>query len=127
MDNREGRYHLVISGLKLAACDFEDQVKSLPSFVCHEDEVANTYSDGCLLVPQLIREGMIPTELWTAFDALDQHFADMPKNELVWSLEGLQTQPEWQRAREMARSILGKLNIEPGLPNFDGIAYVPSK
>jgi hypothetical protein len=127
MDNREGRFHLVISGLKLVACEFEDQMKSLPSFVCHEDEVANTYSDGCLLVPQLIREGIIPTELQAAFDSLDQHFTDMPKSKLVWSLEGLETQPEWQSAREMARSILGKLNIELGLPNFDGINYVPSK
>ena len=53
------QYKALLNSLKLVACSFEEQKKSLPEFVDVKDEVLNTFFEGFLLLPSLIENNYL--------------------------------------------------------------------
>ncbi len=114
--------------ISLLASDAQWQIASFPDFVCVPDEIA------------LANENLVDWLQWNTYEGsaevvdclakINERFDDMSDkpNNGTWTLEGLETEPDWQEIRQMARAVAEKV----GLPfnvvvTFEGVTYVPSE
>lgn len=67
-----GLYKIIIESLRLVASLSDVQFKSLPKFVKLPDEIALTYHDAYLLVPQLDEEFSFSFETLYLLKSLDE-------------------------------------------------------
>ncbi|RME59610.1 hypothetical protein D6779_03840 [Candidatus Parcubacteria bacterium] len=117
---------MLVDALQLVAAPAEEQVSSLPDFVCVTDEIAMTFGDAYLLVPQLERAGLVPPDAAALLKHLDDYFEAIPKDESLAKVESLDSHPFWAGARTLAEKALRLLGEERRPPNFSGIKWVKS-
>ena len=72
------------------------------------DELALSFEDGHLLLPQWVSAGWLPVEATPHFAAVDAALSDMSGAEHahLWTVEALRDTPEWARVRELAARAL---------------------
>lgn len=118
------QYSLLLDSVLLVAASADDQVSALPDFVCVTDEVASTFGDAFLLVPQLERAGLVAAEAAHALRALDEFFERMPDDRPLAEPESLKDHPFWTEARRLAGIALNKLGEERRPPQLSGTEWV---
>ena len=120
----EQQYKIVVEGVRLVALDAARQIAILPEFVVPSDEIATTFSDGYLLVPQLRRRNLINEEAAAKLKVLDDWFEEMPTDGSIVSNESLQEHDFWKTARELARKALASLKEERCEPDLSHVFWV---
>lgn len=72
------------------------------------DELANDWNDICLLLPQLVQQGLLPPERANAVLELDRHFEKMSSrhDEYLWTLDAMRRDEDWEQVRDKARGML---------------------
>ena len=118
------QYSLLVDALRLVAISAEAQIASLPDFVCVTDEVATTFGDAYLLVPQLERGGLVSTAAAVALERLDDFFEAMPEDDALAEPESLSSHPFWAKARTLAADSLRLLDEEVRPPELSTIRWV---
>lgn len=120
----EDQYAMLIAALRLVAASSEEQVSLLPDFVCVTNEVATTFGDAYLLVPQLERAGLVSPDAAAALKRLDDYFEAMSEDESFADVESLGTHPFWADSRTLAAESLRLLGEEGRPPDLSGIKWV---
>jgi hypothetical protein len=120
----EDQYRLLVEALRLMAASPEEQVSSLPDFVCVADEVATTFGDAYLLMPQLERAGLVSQDAALATRRLDDLFEAIPKDGSLADQESFTTHPFWSQARSLAAEALQRLGEETRPPDLSAITWV---
>lgn len=121
---KDDQHRLLVEALRLVAASAEEQLSLLPDFVCVTDEVATTFGDAYLLVPQLQRAGLVSPAAAAALKSLDDFFVAMPKDASIGETESLGSDPFWARARTLAAESLRLLNEEQRPPDLAGVTWV---
>jgi hypothetical protein len=103
---------MLVDGLRLLAASAAEQVAALPPYVCIPDELILTFSDAYLLVPQLVREGIVSLDAAAALGELDDHLEAMPAD--LSESSGLESHPFWSEARVLAGAALQSLGRADG-------------
>ena len=113
--NLDQQYSTAINSIRLVAAPYETQKLSLPQFVAVSDEIANTFSNAYLLMPQLIISGKINLETASKIKHLEETFSMMTRTESVWNDSSLKAENVWQDCRSQAIAILQSLEeiVEP--------------
>ncbi|REJ94637.1 MAG: hypothetical protein DWQ35_07860 [Planctomycetota bacterium] len=119
----EQQYHSLVESVRLIAASKEEQLSALPDFVSATDEIAGCYGDAYLLVPQLVRGGLIRVEAVESLKRLDDWFEDMPVDGSIASVASLDTHEFWERARQLAADALSKLGEDKRPPNLSHIFW----
>ena len=72
------------------------------------DELALSFEDGHLLLPQRVSAGWLAVEAIQHFAAVHAALSDMSGAERahLWTVEALRDAPEWARARQLAARAL---------------------
>ena len=117
------QYNLLIESLLLAAASASEQVSALPDFVVVTDEVASTFGDAFLLVPQLERAGLASRDAVTTLQELDEHFKHTP-DDTIASPSSLHDHPYWEKARRLATDALAKLGEEKRPPKLQDATWI---
>jgi hypothetical protein len=120
----EDQYALLVDALRLVAASPEQQVSSLPDFVCVTDEVSSMYLDAHLLVPQLEGAALVPAQAVAAINLLAAHFEAMPDEVPLVDAERAGSHPFWADARALATESLRLLGEERRPPTFAGVTWV---
>lgn len=120
----ESQYHLLVDALRLVAASAKEQIPLLPDFVCVTDEVATTFGDAYLLVPQLKHAGLVSPEAALAIGRLDEFFEAMPEDGTLATPESLSTHSFWSQARSLATEALERMGEEKRSPDLSGITWV---
>lgn len=121
------QYQLLVDALRLVAASPEEQVSSLPDFVCKTDEVVLTFGDAYLLVAQLQRAGFVSSDAAVGLKRLDAHLEAMPTDKSLAEAESLGTHAFWEQARTLAGEVLQLLGEEKRPPDLSGTTWVRSK
>ncbi len=114
----------VIESLRLVAAPVSVQLSVLPGFVSPTDEVATTFGDAYLLVPQLVRADLIKPEAAERISRLDRWFATMPTDGSVADPATLGNHRFWGTARKLAVAALEALGAEVRPPNLSHISWI---
>jgi hypothetical protein len=120
----EQQYASLVESLQLVAATYSEQCQALPDFVDVTDEVGTTFGDAYLLVPQLVRGGMVSKEAAISLKELDDWFCEMPKDGSIVGLENLKNHEFWKHARILARYALGAIKENRRPPNLQHIHWV---
>ena len=126
----EGFLQRLVDALRLAASDYETQVRALPpDQVCTADEIAITYGDSFLLAGQILSAGLITQRQYDELKALDGFFSAMSGQEHaeLWTLDALREGAEWMEVRTRARKLLDVLGVAHAPPDLSWIVFVPSR
>jgi len=118
------QYDLLIGSVLLVAASADEQVSTLPDFVVVTDEVATTFGDAFLLVPQLERAGLVSSEAASALRELDEYFESMPDDDRLADPASLHDHPFWEEARRLATDALAKLGEAKRPPKLPGTTWV---
>lgn len=108
----------------MVAAAADEQVSSVPDFVVVTDEVATTFGDAFLLVPQLECAGLVSTDAVNALRELDGHFERMPDDDRLADTASLYDHPFWEEARRLAIQALAMLGEQKRPPSLSGITWV---
>lgn len=114
----------LIESLQLLAAPAELQLSILPNFVIATDEIATTFGDSYLLVPQLVRHGYIGVDAADQLAKLDSWFVDLPNDGSISDPESLKSHEFWASARILATETLKLLNEELRPPDLSNINWV---
>ena len=114
---------MLLESIRLVAAPFEVQKKSLPDFVNLVDEVATTFGDAYLLVPQLIRAGLISSGAANAIKLLDDHLANMAAVTQPSRAASVLTNSSWEEARTLARKALKEMGEEATIPTLGHLKW----
>ena len=89
-------YRQLIEAIRLVAVSYDDQVTCLPSFVHMPDEIALSYNDRYLLVPQFIDQGLLRKEDIGELVEIDALFERLSgsHNASWWTLSAMESDPE---------------------------------
>jgi len=120
----EDQYRQLVDSVLLVAASADEQVSSLPTFVVVTDEVATTFGDAFLLVPQLESAGLVSTDAASALRELDNHFEGMPDDDRLADPASLRDHPFWEDARRLAMDALAKLGEDKGPPRLSRITWI---
>lgn len=118
------QYEFVVDSLQLVAADADAQIAAVPKFASPTDEVATTFGDAYLLVPQLVRARMVPEVAAEAMRGLDEWFGQMPTDGSVAEASTLGSHPFWSRARSLARKALAIMNVPLRPPQQSHISWM---
>ncbi len=118
------QYTLLVDSVLLVAASAEEQVSALPDFVCVTDEVATTFGDAFLLVPQLEGAGLVGINAAHAPMTLDEFFEQMPDDPDLAEPESLQNHAFWAEARRLAGLALNELGEKKRPPELSGTEWV---
>lgn len=119
---KEEIYKKLIESLKLVASSANIQTKSLPQFVVITDEIALTYHDAFLMLPQL--KNMIPIAVIDKLQKLDCLFDEMSEFESLWSIESLKEHVCWEECRALAKESLDALGVKYSEPDLSFMSFV---
>ncbi len=119
----EQKLQTVIESLRLVAAPASVQLSVLPDFVSPTDEIATTFGDAYLLVPQLLRAGLINSKAAECISRLDEWFANMPMDGSIADPETLKNHAFWETARKLAAATLEALVEEVRDPNLSHISW----
>jgi hypothetical protein len=120
---------MVVDALRLAALPADQQVSVLPDFVHVPDEIAMTYDDAWVLVPQIKEAKLLNDEQYEALARLDRHFEEMVSatdGDPLWTIEAMQVDDRWAKSRQLAEDALRALGRAPEPPHLSGITWVPA-
>ncbi len=120
----EQQLRSVIESLRLVAAPAPVQLAVLPDYVSPTDEVATTFGDAYLLVPQLLRAQAIPPEAAKRMAELDAWFANMPKDGSIADPKTLETHSFWNTARQLAKAALDELGEDACSPDLSHISWI---
>jgi len=120
----EQQLRSVIESLRLVAAPAPVQLAVLPDYVSPTDEVATTFGDAYLLVPQLVRAQAIPPAAAKRMAELDAWFASMPKDGSLADPETLETHSFWNTARQLAKAALDELGQDACSPDLSHISWI---
>ena len=123
MDSKD-IYVELVQILKLIALSPEKQIQILPDFVDVPDEIALAYDDIYLMIPQIVKEKVISIRIHKLLEDLNQLFNDMSGNTFFWSMEYFKNGESWKNIRQLASSILEKLDEANDIPNVGFIQWV---
>lgn len=124
--SQEQQYSILVQSLRLVAASPQDQRAAMPDFVSVTDEVATTFGDAFLLVPQLERVGRVGDRCTTYMRRLDAHLGAMPHEEVA-DPASLDDHPFWAEARRLAREALASLGEAVSLLDLRHLAWLPSR
>lgn len=124
MTTRKEFFRRLIEALRLLSASYDVQKSSLPDFVHVPDELALIFDDCFLLIQQFIETEKINDDQITKLRAIDQTLHHMTKSRGVWTLEGLETMPEWQEVRYLARLALDSFSKTYKSPDLYWLQYV---
>ena len=96
----------------------------MPHFVDVANEIAQSYDDAWVLVPQIREAGLLTEEQYASLVRIDRHFSEM--SESLWTTDAVREHPHWQHSRELAAEALSLLGRSPGRPRFEGITWIPA-
>jgi hypothetical protein len=118
----ETKFAYLLQVIQLAAADYEIQIQSFPNFVHVPDEIAILLADSIFILdepglPELAKTGVIDK-----IRELDQYFINLPKEKFTF--DALQTSQDWEKARQVAKSILDELGLEKEKPNLDWVKFI---
>lgn len=83
---------MLVSSLQLVALPAPAQRRSVPNFVCIEDEVSCGFGEAFLLVPSLAASALLSPETECKLRDLDAHFSAMPRSDADFmSADGFDT------------------------------------
>ena len=119
----ERQLRSVIESLQLVAAPASVQLSVLPEFVSATDEVATTFGDAYLLVPQLVRAGRISPDAAACISRLDAWFAGMPTDGSVADAATLESHEFWETARKLAVDALTALGEKARKPDLSHIFW----
>jgi len=117
------QYDSLVESLRLVAAPYDEQVAAVPAFADLADEVATTFGDAYLLVPQLVRRGFVSEGAAGAIKRLDDWFCEMPRDGSVAGNNSLRYSPFWSAARVLACEALAALKEEMRPPDLRHIFY----
>ncbi|WP_316834524.1 hypothetical protein [Pedobacter nutrimenti] len=112
-------YFKLVKSLRLVASPFDTQIKSMPDFVVIPDEIALTFYDSYLLTNRLKEENLISARSFDLLSELNTLFDEMSNNQMLWDLNSLRNNENWNRCRNMALQILDELDENYDTPNLD--------
>lgn len=112
-------YFKLVKSLRLVASPFDIQIKSMPDFVVIPDEIALTFYDSYLLTNRLKEENLISARSFDLLSELNTLFDEMSNNQMLWDLDSLRNNENWNRCRNMALQILDELGENYDTPNLD--------
>lgn len=118
---------IFVDGVLLLGLDVEQQLASLPDFVPLADELALTFDDGYILLPQLVEAGLVSAEAAALADELSETFDAMggeENYEAYWTEQKVADSPEWAAIRSKARALLEMLGETLRPPGLAGVTYV---
>lgn len=115
---------MLVDGLRLLAASAAEQVEALPRYVCVTDELILTFSDAYLLVPQLVRAGVVSRDAAAALKKLDDHLEAMPADERLSEASSLEFHEYWAQARALAATALHCMNQAVGPVALRHVTYV---
>lgn len=118
------QYNLLVDSVLLVAATADEQVSLFPEFVVVTDEIATTFGDASLLVPQLKRARLVSTEAAEALRELDDHFERMPDDDRLADPASLRDHPFWEEARRLATEAIAKLGEQKRALQLSGITWV---
>lgn len=121
---REQQLTSIIESVKLVAAPHEIQIAALPKFVLVTDEIALTFGDAYLLVPQLVTSGLIDPIAARALKDLDDWFDQMPQDGSVVDTKSLESHEFWKTARRLAATALNALGHQISPPNLSHVKWV---
>jgi len=125
--NLEAQYQFLIESLRLVAASPEEQVNALPDFVCVADEIATTFGDAFLLVPQLEQADLVSKAAVEVLRRLDSLFESGEGVEELAEPEMLRTHESWAEARRLAGEALDALEEERRLPVLSHITWIQGR
>jgi hypothetical protein len=99
----------------------------LPEFVHAPDEIALTYHDAWLLVPELREAGLVAGIELEVFAELDRLFDEMTEaddRDTLWTIQAMYADDRWASARELALTALEHLGFAPAPATVRGTAWV---
>lgn len=120
----EQQYNSLVESLRLIASSADEQLATLPDFVSATDEIATTFGDAFLLLPQLREARKIAPAATEAIIELDDWFSSMPRDGSIIDAASLKSHSFWERARELAVEALRKLGEDRKNPNLEHISWV---
>jgi predicted RecB family nuclease len=120
----DDQYRLLVDALRLVAAAPETQIAMLPDFVCVTDEVATTFGDAYLLIPQLRQAALVSSDAAEAIKRLDDFLGSMPADESLAETESRNTHDAWAEARVLAADALRLLDEEERPPDLSGKTWV---
>jgi len=112
-------YFKLVKSLRLVASPFDIQIKSMPDFVVIPDEIALTFYDSYLLTNRLKEENLISARSFDLLSELNTLFDEMSNNQMLWDINSLRNNENWNRCRNMALQILDELDENYDTPNLD--------
>lgn len=121
---------MMIDAIRIIASDFEVQVKAFPDFVFVPDEVVSTFDETFLLFDQVIDANLVDFAQIRAVNEINDYFEKMNNKKVEdnqWTLEAMQTSPDWQHLRLLAKNALALFGSSDNKPNLGWVTYVKNK
>ncbi|MDD6209893.1 MAG: hypothetical protein PUB21_04725 [Bacteroidales bacterium] len=118
-------YNTLVQSLRLVASPADIQIKSLPDFVCIADEIALTYDETYVLLPQIAEEDKRFTpQVMETLKELDRLFGEMSEDKTLWDIDQLKENLKWEKSRLLAYEALQLLGEPYEFPDLGYISYV---
>ena len=111
------QYKTVINSLKLLSLSLNEQEAYLPEFADVPDDVLSSFENAFLLLPPLIEDNNFSNN--SIASILRLH------NKIQWCMRNVDlddfSNVEWNNIRQMAKEVLGTLDISLDKPDLDSI------
>jgi hypothetical protein len=117
-------YKELINSLRLVALPFDDQLASLPSFVCPADEVALIFGDAFIFFGGSESAKGLPGKTGELLIELERLLTQMSDRQDLWSNDALLDSAEWSDCRRLAADALNELSEKMGIPDLSSTLYV---
>src|SRR5688572_29949129 len=103
----EERLACLVEAVQLVAAASEVQLAVLPDGVCKPDEIALTFDDCFLLVPDLVASGLVSAQAQGCLAGIDALFSRLTDiGPAMWSEATVRQRPEWSELRARAAEAL---------------------
>ena len=117
-------YQMLVSSLQLLSLQSDQQQASLAGFVDVPDELALTFDETFVLKDRMRSAGVIDGPVVVVLEELARQLATMSGVKAMWTIEALQSAPEWKTVRIKAREVLKLLGERVKQPDLSWSKYV---
>ena len=121
---KDNIYDILIQSIMLVASSYQIQTNTLPTYVNVADEICLIYNDAYLMIPQIKDKSLISSKAMSMLKELNKLFDEMSDDKMLWTLEKLKEDNNWEKTRKLSHEILKELNEPYKRPNLDFINWV---
>lgn len=125
-DGHTPQYRLLVESLRLVAAQPSVQLRLIPEFAIAGDEIATTFDDAYLLLPQLEGAGEVGRDAAGWIRKLDAWFEGLCGNEALGQSSWVAEDPFWEEARRLAGQALLELHEPLAEPVLAHISWQPA-